>query len=392
MEKEKNPLKDTTVFLMIFTALLFDAIQALIGWIPFSGDILSSFFSIFAFLTFFLWFKMHGIKMMTPKRLASLAGGTFVELVPYLNLLPAWTGVVVYLIGSTKIKEMTAKHPTLAKGAIAAGGKIQQMKTDGMKKRNDKALGELETNLEKQKMNKTGSTQNTTEKPRFNLERSPEQKEQRERTRKVGLSNQPIEPGMDFNQLNRTGDRVNVDGQNRVVSQARYNLSNDTDLHIRGTSYTYTNKTNRNNTINAEYDKKRGELIKMHFQSENPHFAGRAIMDMIERIPPGSPVLGGETSMSTDSFPLLLKTVSKYESKTPGRFSVSQVGEFPLNDQGKFSDISKTADEEGRVGKINTLIDDFNNQTGQQIRHARLEVVDGKKQVVVPKIKVVKNY
>jgi len=112
---------------MIFTALCFDGIQALIGWIPIAGNILADLMSIFIFLTFFLWFYMEGIKMITPKRMTSMIGGGLIEMIPYLNLLPAWTLVVVYLIGTTKIKEMAAKHPTLAKGAILAGGTIRSM-------------------------------------------------------------------------------------------------------------------------------------------------------------------------------------------------------------------------------------------------------------------------
>lgn len=130
MEKEEikeSQLKDTTVFLMIGIALFCDFLQALIGWIPLLGNILADLMSIFIFLTFFLWFYMNGIKMVTPKRLSAMVGGSLVEMVPYLNLFPAWTGVVIYLIGTTKIKEIAAKHPTLAKGALAAGGKIKSM-------------------------------------------------------------------------------------------------------------------------------------------------------------------------------------------------------------------------------------------------------------------------
>lgn len=123
---EKDPIKDTTVFLMIFTALCFDGIQALIGWIPVVGNIFADLFSIFIFLTFFLWFKMHGISMMTPKRFGAMAGAGFAEMIPYVNLLPAWTGVVVYLIGTTKIKELAGKHPALAKTAGAMAGRINE--------------------------------------------------------------------------------------------------------------------------------------------------------------------------------------------------------------------------------------------------------------------------
>jgi len=134
---EKKHLGDITVFLMIFTALCFDGIQALIGWIPIFGNILADLFSIFVFLTFFLWFWMNGISMMKPKRLLSMGGGTIIEMIPYLNLLPAWTMVVVYLIGTTKIKEIASKHPTLAKGAMLAGSKIK-----GLSKPNSTSVNE----------------------------------------------------------------------------------------------------------------------------------------------------------------------------------------------------------------------------------------------------------
>ena len=124
---EKKSIGDGTVFLMISTALLFDTIQALFGWIPIVGNILAGLFSIFIFLTFFLWFWMHGIKMISPKRFAAMGLGGIIEMIPYINILPAWTLVVVYLIGTTKIKEFTQKHPGLAGGAMTIGTKIKNL-------------------------------------------------------------------------------------------------------------------------------------------------------------------------------------------------------------------------------------------------------------------------
>lgn len=120
----ESKIKDTTAFLMIFTALCFDGGQAILGWVPIVGNILADFLSIFAFLTFLLWFYMNGIKMMTPKRLGSMIGGGVIEMIPYLNILPAWTMVVVYLIGTTKIKELANKHSTLTKGVMLISSKI----------------------------------------------------------------------------------------------------------------------------------------------------------------------------------------------------------------------------------------------------------------------------
>lgn len=125
MEKEQNKFSNITIFLMIFTALCFDGIQTLVGWIPVFGNVLAGLLSIFVFLTFFLWFKIHGITMTTPKRLTAMLGGGVVEIIPFINILPAWTCVVIYLIGTTKIRELVEKHPGLTKGAVLVGGKIK---------------------------------------------------------------------------------------------------------------------------------------------------------------------------------------------------------------------------------------------------------------------------
>lgn len=109
MEKEKKQISDTSAFLMIFAAICFDGIQALVGWIPVFGNILAGLLSVFVFLTFFLWFRMHGITMITPKRLTAMIGGGVIELIPFINIFPAWTSVVVYLIGTTKVRELASK-------------------------------------------------------------------------------------------------------------------------------------------------------------------------------------------------------------------------------------------------------------------------------------------
>jgi hypothetical protein len=115
MEKEKSQISDVTIFLMVFSALCFDGIQAVIGWIPFFGNILAALLDIFIFLTFFLWFKIHGISMMTPKRISSLVGGGIAEIIPFFNVLPIWTGVVIYLISTTKIREVLPDGSGLTK-------------------------------------------------------------------------------------------------------------------------------------------------------------------------------------------------------------------------------------------------------------------------------------
>jgi hypothetical protein len=121
---EKNPISYTTGFLMVFTALSFDGMQAIIGWIPAFGNILADLFSIFVFLTLFLWFKMHGVQMVTSKRLGSMTGGFIIEMIPYVNLIPAWTAVALYLISTTKIKEVASKHSVAAKAVLETSKKL----------------------------------------------------------------------------------------------------------------------------------------------------------------------------------------------------------------------------------------------------------------------------
>lgn len=115
--KDKNQLNDTTIFLMLFTSLFFDGFQALIGWIPYIGNVIAGLIGFFAFMTFWLWLHMKGIKMMTPKRFGTLGLGGVIEMIPFVNILPAWTMVIAYIIGTTKIKEIVGENSIISKGA-----------------------------------------------------------------------------------------------------------------------------------------------------------------------------------------------------------------------------------------------------------------------------------
>lgn len=97
--KEKG-LKNWEVALMIATALFFDALNALLNLI-FMGWVVS----IFAFLTFYVWFKIKGIHFMTPKRFTAMWGGFIFELIPALSVLPGWTVAVAFLALEKKVVE-----------------------------------------------------------------------------------------------------------------------------------------------------------------------------------------------------------------------------------------------------------------------------------------------
>ncbi len=145
---------------------------------------------------------------------------------------------------------------------------------------------------------------------RFNLEK-PEKYSQN-KIKKIGVR-ESIKHEVYFDLLNKTGQRIQDSGSEKVIKYVDYEISPNINLRVRGDEYTYTekDKESKNNYITALYKKDIKELYKMSFNSENPIFAGKAIIDMINRIPVGTKIFRGETNLSTDSFPLLLNTFSK---------------------------------------------------------------------------------
>lgn len=114
-EKEKKPrFKNTTIVFMVVVAIFFDVLQWLLAFI-FMGWMVS----IFAVLTFYLWFRLNGVKFVSPKRIGTLFGGFFIEIIPILNVLPAWTAAVTIISLDAKVKE---KLP------VTTGGKVLPFK------------------------------------------------------------------------------------------------------------------------------------------------------------------------------------------------------------------------------------------------------------------------
>ena len=119
MDDNKKGLNNTTIVLMGVTALFFDALQWLLGWI-FMGWLVT----IFAGLTFYVWFKTKGMSFMKPKRFATFGGSFIIELIPVVgDILPTWTAAIVYLALDSKIKKVL---PASAQKAISS--------TPGLKK------------------------------------------------------------------------------------------------------------------------------------------------------------------------------------------------------------------------------------------------------------------
>lgn len=94
--------------LMLITALVFDGLQALFTFLLI-GVVLNPVVAIFAWLTFFIWFKMKGMSFGAARGrpggggifqnpLAIIAASFGLELFPFINSLPTWTAAVVTTI------------------------------------------------------------------------------------------------------------------------------------------------------------------------------------------------------------------------------------------------------------------------------------------------------
>lgn len=102
MEKEKG-LDSHTIFFMIWTAVFFDFLQFILSFIMMGWLV-----GFFAGLTFWWWFRQHGISFSRPSRWGSFALTYLVEVIPGLGAIPAWTFEVGFLALSSKAKEVVA--------------------------------------------------------------------------------------------------------------------------------------------------------------------------------------------------------------------------------------------------------------------------------------------
>lgn len=125
---EPSKLSFIDMFFMIGVALIYDGIPALFTLVTspvggVGGVIAGWAIWPFAWLTFFVWFRMKGVKFLGNKwRTASFFGMPFIEFIPLINNLPGWTamGVVTYL--TVKAEEKLAKvipGATIAKKVTA---------------------------------------------------------------------------------------------------------------------------------------------------------------------------------------------------------------------------------------------------------------------------------
>jgi len=114
MTENKKKIDNIDATLMIGTALLIDGTQAFLTLILI-GPFVNWLISIFAWMTFFLWFMLKGIKFTkNPKKIFTFMGGSLMEIIPIVASLPAWTATITTIIfmerAENKLKSSLGKQ------------------------------------------------------------------------------------------------------------------------------------------------------------------------------------------------------------------------------------------------------------------------------------------
>ncbi len=90
---------------MYGTALLFDAVQFIVSFLPILGQIISILINIFAQMTFALWFKIRGVSYFEARRGIRTLLGFVVEIIPIIGMLPALTLQIFLMYQTIDIAE-----------------------------------------------------------------------------------------------------------------------------------------------------------------------------------------------------------------------------------------------------------------------------------------------
>jgi len=136
-QRHKARIGNVNAGLMVGAALLFDLLQFVFSFfhiIPVVGNavalIVAWYIAAFALVVFGVWFALCGVNYFTGKRsaqkLLTAFSAVIIELVPFVNALPAITGGVIAMIIATRIEDFEGKNPSFEtmspgrKNALAA--------------------------------------------------------------------------------------------------------------------------------------------------------------------------------------------------------------------------------------------------------------------------------
>ncbi|NCS98695.1 hypothetical protein GW764_00750 [Candidatus Parcubacteria bacterium] len=113
MKENKEPNKFARISkigagFMVTVAIFYDLLELGVDWIPGVGQAIALFIDIFAMMHFALWFKLKGIKLGSPKKIARFWLPMLTELlpIPLLDIGLTTLGVIL-TIGITWTEDKT---------------------------------------------------------------------------------------------------------------------------------------------------------------------------------------------------------------------------------------------------------------------------------------------
>ncbi len=102
--KEREHISSSSAFFLILVAFCLDGIQAILTFL-YIGIVVNPILNVFFSMIFFLWMQHIGIKRYLGLTMTGVA-----EFVPVLNVLPVWTGYMIYVVGTSKLSEFLAER------------------------------------------------------------------------------------------------------------------------------------------------------------------------------------------------------------------------------------------------------------------------------------------
>lgn len=136
-----------TSILMVILALIYDGAQALIEIITLglAGWLINPLIDIWAFMSFYTWFKFKEVSFMKPSKALTMGGSFFIEMFPFLNDLPTWTLGVIIMLAQIYAEDIVASaSPETLKSLSGILNKIKNKKNDSQASANEQTRKRVE--------------------------------------------------------------------------------------------------------------------------------------------------------------------------------------------------------------------------------------------------------
>lgn len=131
--QKKHAISTQAIFLLLALAIFFDALQAgvdLMHAIPVVGNaaaiIFTTLIDVWAYLSIWFGFKLAApsISFVSPKRALALNGALLIELIPIINMLPAWTLAVVIIVLTSRAEDTIVETLEKTGKMMGTAGKL----------------------------------------------------------------------------------------------------------------------------------------------------------------------------------------------------------------------------------------------------------------------------